>query len=87
MSTTGTASLISNLSTSDVRITSAKQPIHLEDQAPKASAPRKTRNAKETPAEPTLNDFTPRAKNDWKIGAHVSGAGGLKNAVTNAAFT
>ncbi|KAG8910360.1 hypothetical protein FRC01_006380, partial [Tulasnella sp. 417] len=85
MGTTGTAPPISNLSPSDVRITSAKQPIQLEDQAPKASAPRKTRKAKETPAEPSLNDFAPRAKNDWKIGAHVSGAGGLENAVTNAA--
>ncbi|KAG8900901.1 hypothetical protein FRC01_010004 [Tulasnella sp. 417] len=85
MGTTGTASLISNLSTSDVRITSAAQPLQLEDQAPKANAPKKTRKVKETPPEPTLNDFAPRAKNDWKIGAHVSGAGGLENAVTNAA--
>ncbi|KAG8856064.1 hypothetical protein FRB96_006631 [Tulasnella sp. 330] len=41
--------------------------------------------AKEPTPEPTLEDYQPRVQNEWKIGAHVSAAGGLENAVRNAA--
>ncbi|KAG9022693.1 hypothetical protein FS837_006220, partial [Tulasnella sp. UAMH 9824] len=85
VATTGTASLISTLSTSDGRMTSAEQPLQLEEKVETPKAPSRKKKVKEPPPEPTLADFAPRARNDWKIGAHVSGAGGLENAVTNAA--
>ncbi|TFK56306.1 AP endonuclease [Heliocybe sulcata] len=43
------------------------------------------RKKKEPPPEPTLADFPPRPVNAWKLGAHVSAAGGVENAVANAA--
>ncbi|KAI0028474.1 xylose isomerase-like protein, partial [Vararia minispora EC-137] len=36
-------------------------------------------------AEPDPGDFAPRAQTAWKIGAHVSAAGGVENAIVNAA--
>ncbi|KAI0355492.1 AP endonuclease [Trametes cingulata] len=35
--------------------------------------------------EPGPEDFAPRAQNTWKIGPHVSSAGGVENAIINAA--
>ena len=43
------------------------------------------KSAKATKPIPTPGDFTPRAENAWKIGPHVSAAGGVENAVLNAA--
>lgn len=47
--------------------------------------PKPRKKAKEPPVEPVLEDFKPRVQNEWKIGAHVSAAGGVENAVKNAA--
>lgn len=66
-------------------MTTAEQPLQMEEKVETPKASSRKRKAKEPPPEPTLADFAPRATNDWKIGAHVSGAGGLENAVTNAA--
>ncbi|OBZ69274.1 putative endonuclease 4 [Grifola frondosa] len=35
--------------------------------------------------EPTPEDFAPRVSNAWKIGPHVSSAGGVENSIINAA--
>jgi AP endonuclease-1 len=35
--------------------------------------------------EPTPDDYQPRVSSLWKVGAHVSAAGGVENAVQNAA--
>ena len=48
-------------------------------------APRKAAGAKRAKAEPAPGDFAPRAANAWKIGPHVSSAGGVENAIVNAA--
>ncbi|TDL19144.1 AP endonuclease [Rickenella mellea] len=37
------------------------------------------------PVTASLEDYPSRAVNDWKIGAHVSAAGGVENAIHNAA--
>ncbi|KAG8945984.1 hypothetical protein FRC04_012102 [Tulasnella sp. 424] len=85
VSVAGTSSLISGLSTSDTQVTTEELPLHPAEPTKEAKPRTRTRKPKEPPPEPTLADFTPRVNNEWKIGAHVSGAGGLENAVSNAA--
>ncbi|KZT23879.1 AP endonuclease [Neolentinus lepideus HHB14362 ss-1] len=47
---------------------------------------KRRRKKKDVPElEPTLADFAPRPTNAWKLGAHVSAAGGVENTVVNAA--
>ncbi|KAH0826901.1 xylose isomerase-like protein [Lanmaoa asiatica] len=46
--------------------------------------PRKVRQKKEH-TNPKPSDFTPRVSSAWKVGAHVSAAGGVENTVVNAA--
>lgn len=41
--------------------------------------------AKAKPEEPKPEDFPARAESLWKVGVHVSAAGGVENAVPNAA--
>ncbi|KAG8805331.1 hypothetical protein FRC19_007939 [Serendipita sp. 401] len=36
-------------------------------------------------AEPSPDDFPPRASKEWKVGAHISAAGGIEQAIPNAA--
>ncbi|CDO77221.1 hypothetical protein BN946_scf184747.g34 [Trametes cinnabarina] len=57
---------------------------HREEETPQAvkKAPRK-RKADVPEHQP--EDFTARAANAWKIGPHVSAAGGVENAIINAA--
>ncbi|KAI0746789.1 xylose isomerase-like protein [Daedaleopsis nitida] len=43
------------------------------------------RKAKIQPPDPSPDDFAPRAVNLWKVGPHVSSAGGVENAIVNAA--
>ena len=45
----------------------------------------RTVRRKETQATPTPSDFAPRVSSAWKVGAHVSAAGGVDNTVVNAA--
>lgn len=44
-----------------------------------------TRRKKEPPSEPIQEDFMARASRSWKVGPHVSAAGGVENAIVNAA--
>ncbi|KZT02361.1 AP endonuclease [Laetiporus sulphureus 93-53] len=53
----------------------------VEDEVPK---PKRVR-PKAVLVEPVPTDFAPRAVNAWKIGPHVSGAGGVENTIVNAA--
>ncbi|CAA7271167.1 unnamed protein product [Cyclocybe aegerita] len=47
----------------------------------------KTRKTKAKAAETDKSEFLERLETPWKIGAHVSSAGGVENAVVNAAMT
>ncbi|KAH9939351.1 AP endonuclease [Epithele typhae] len=49
---------------------------------PKQPTKRRTKDAAESPRP---QDYVPRAENAWKLGPHVSSAGGVENAVVNAA--
>lgn len=49
-----------------------------------AKSPRKARQKKEQ-VIPKPSDFAPRLSSPWKVGAHVSAAGGVENAIVNAA--
>lgn len=46
---------------------------------------KRPRKAKAKPEEPKPEDFPCRTKSLWKVGVHVSAAGGVENAVPNAA--
>jgi AP endonuclease-1 len=35
--------------------------------------------------EPEVEDYPKRIESEWKLGAHVSAAGGVENAILNAA--
>lgn len=52
--------------------------------ATKESPHRKKRT--KTKDKPSTEDFPVRVSGSWKIGAHVSAAGGVENAVRNAAM-
>ncbi len=65
---------------------------YAEDYAPKkAKSPRKANTAKEPKVKKSkvvvynLDEFPARGSSPWKIGPHVSAAGGVENAVLNAA--
>ncbi|KAI0757941.1 xylose isomerase-like protein [Fomes fomentarius] len=58
----------------DAREEEEPAPVKKSRRKPKAEVP-----------EPTVDDFTPRVINTWKIGPHVSSAGGVEHAITNAA--
>lgn len=50
------------------------------------SPAKKKRNANgRAKEEPKPADYRPRVSSPWKVGAHVSAAGGVENAVQNAA--
>ncbi|KAG9038893.1 hypothetical protein FRB95_013571 [Tulasnella sp. JGI-2019a] len=51
----------------------------------KVTKKKPSKKIKEPTPEPVLEHYQPRSSNSWKIGAHVSAAGGVENAVTNAA--
>lgn len=76
------ASLIAHTTALDIAESQSSQPA----EATNDSKPGK-RGAKKkaTAAEPVPGDFAPRKTRDWKVGAHISGAGGIENAVVNAA--
>lgn len=46
--------------------------------------PRKAQSKKAHP-NPKPSDFASRVSSAWKVGAHVSAAGGVENAIVNAA--
>ena len=54
-----------------------------ESTKPKPAA--KSAKKKKSAAEPSPADFPPRATREWKVGAHISAAGGIEQAITNAA--
>ena len=45
----------------------------------------KTTKTSDKPTEFCLSDFPTRSDSLWKIGAHVSAAGGVENTILNAA--
>jgi AP endonuclease 1 len=65
--------------------------VTIESQATLVEAPSATVKApkggrkKKVAAEPSPADYPPRTSRDWKVGAHISAAGGIENAVGNAA--
>ncbi|EED80787.1 predicted protein [Postia placenta Mad-698-R] len=56
-----------------------------KDRAVPSKAPRKPAHHKAETVEPVPSDFSSRAKSQWKIGPHVSAAGGVENTIINAA--
>ena len=44
-----------------------------------------SRKKKKASEEPRPEDYPARVRNEWKIGPHVSAAGGVENAIQNAA--
>ncbi|KAH9832888.1 AP endonuclease [Rhodofomes roseus] len=62
--------------------TLATLPVNIEPTEP-TKKPRTRR--KGPPPEPKPEDFMARTTNRWKVGPHVSAAGGVENAIVNAA--
>jgi AP endonuclease-1 len=50
-----------------------------------ATATKAVRKAKVNKSSEIPEDYPARVANAWKIGAHVSAAGGVENAILNAA--
>ncbi|KAG1725718.1 xylose isomerase-like protein [Suillus paluster] len=79
---------------SDTRLksTSSKRkkaaPVDQSDQSENVLVTKKParKMRKKTNQEPSTEDFPVRVSSPWKIGAHVSAAGGVENAVRNAAM-
>jgi AP endonuclease-1 len=65
-------------------VTIESQATLVEESMAPAKAPKEGRK-KKVAAEPTPADYPHRASRDWKVGAHISAAGGIENAVINAA--
>lgn len=60
----------------------------IESQDTSADVPSKaprTARKKKVPQDPTPADYPPRTHREWKVGAHISAAGGIENAILNAA--
>lgn len=57
--------------------------LNLTESEPSKAAKRAPK--KKAATEPVPEDFPPRKGGNWKVGAHISGAGGIENAVVNAA--
>jgi hypothetical protein len=55
------------------------------DVASSEPKPKRARKKKPPPEPPKPSDFPLRVNSSWKVGAHVSAAGGVENAITNAA--
>jgi AP endonuclease-1 len=64
-------------------VTIESQATLVEEPSAPVKAPKGRK--KKVAAEPSLADYPPRASRDWKVGAHISAAGGIENAVVNAA--
>ncbi|KAG1742021.1 xylose isomerase-like protein [Suillus lakei] len=90
-STRTTAAAPANLTSSDSQPESSKRRKAAEDQSenePESGTATKKparKKRKKTEAEPTTEAYPVRVSSPWKIGAHVSAAGGVENAVRNAA--
>ncbi|KAG8990026.1 hypothetical protein FRB90_001966 [Tulasnella sp. 427] len=69
----------------DTQDPNAEESLPSEEPPAKPKGRARGKKEKEPPPEPALSDYAPRVENEWKLGAHVSGAGGLENAVSNAA--
>ncbi|KIM22190.1 hypothetical protein M408DRAFT_333026 [Serendipita vermifera MAFF 305830] len=53
--------------------------------ASEMTKPPKGGRKKKAAQEPTPADYPPRISREWKVGAHISAAGGIENAILNAA--
>jgi AP endonuclease-1 len=58
-------------------------PVSAEKASGKSVRKRNTKT--KTEEEPKVEDYPSRVDNAWKIGAHVSAAGGVENVILNAA--
>uniref|UniRef100_A0A8H7Y1Y7 Apurinic-apyrimidinic endonuclease 1 n=1 Tax=Psilocybe cubensis TaxID=181762 RepID=A0A8H7Y1Y7_PSICU len=56
-----------------------------EDESQETTSSSKPKRARKLKPEVDKSEFLPRAQSQWKVGAHVSAAGGVENAVLNAA--
>jgi len=65
-------------------VTIESQATLVEEPSAPAKAPKGGRK-KKVAAEPSPADYPSRTSRDWKVGAHISAAGGIENAVVNAA--
>ncbi|KAL6301648.1 xylose isomerase-like protein [Sparassis latifolia] len=68
-------------STTEVKSGTAEAVNEVEESRTKSVKRKKKIEA----VEPMPEDFAPRALNEWKIGPHVSSAGGVENSIVNAA--
>ncbi|KAG8818644.1 hypothetical protein FRC17_010763 [Serendipita sp. 399] len=55
--------------------------VDADEKKPRIKAQRKKKGA----VEPSVGDFPPRVSREWKVGAHISAAGGIEQAIPNAA--
>jgi AP endonuclease 1 len=69
-------STLSSVETHNITESSPKPPVPV--------VPKRKGKAKAV-EEPKPEDYPKRVENEWKLGAHVSSAGGVENAVLNAA--
>ena len=60
------------------------QTTEVEESSGPTKAPKAGRK-KKAAQEPTPADYPPRNSREWKVGAHISAAGGIENAILNAA--
>ena len=64
---------------------SQRNPVELPDVESSDLEKKPKRRRKEPPSEPKPGDYMTRFASDWKVGPHVSAAGGVENSVVNAA--
>ncbi|KAG1827636.1 xylose isomerase-like protein [Suillus subaureus] len=65
---------------------SKRRKVASADESEPATKKPAQKKRKKTKDEPLTEDFPVRVSSPWKIGAHVSAAGGVENAVRNAAM-
>lgn len=59
--------------------------MHTESDTDAGPTTRPRKRQKINHAVPKPSDFAPRVSSSWKVGAHVSAAGGVENTIVNAA--
>lgn len=62
-----------------------RNPAELPDVEPSDPEKKPKRRRKEPPSEPKPGDYMTRFASGWKVGPHVSAAGGVENTIANAA--
>lgn len=83
---TGVATAPTTFTSSDSHPESSKRRKTSADKSENATRKPARKKRKKMGDEPSTEDFPVRVSSPWKIGAHVSAAGGVENAVRNAAM-